>query len=251
MLGTDESVGVVGFFVAPLRDVVGAARVWTYDHTRAHKAAKTRDSYPVGAPVPVWNFIVRLSSGETTRFRVASKGTKAKSLLFCGFARQAPTTPPTSGFGGSEGRGTFRRYQELTYGPQPATVAAPAAQPAAGGSSSSGGASNTRPVFRRDPISGMTEVEDTETGERWFEDGQGRRLRQGPTLNPSAELASLLETCGIQLPPGLAAPPVPVPQGDAPAAAAEAPKPRRPPPGSASDAEQTDAGSAGAKAGDD
>ena len=84
----------------------------SYDHKRCHAAKKSGHPYPKSAPVPIWDFVVRRADGTGVRFHPCQT---TREIHIMDLNEGVNQTAPTSGRGGTDGPGTYRRMRDLTY----------------------------------------------------------------------------------------------------------------------------------------
>ena len=111
-------VGVVGMWLVPLPG--------SYDHKRQHAARELHKPFPEGAPVPVWDFIVRHGDGKMFRFHPNQTNNKLSLQEMEGALDSFPTRPKNKGAGRSDGPGTYRSMLRQTHGEQVVAIEAKA-----------------------------------------------------------------------------------------------------------------------------
>ena len=95
-----RSGGVVGSSFAP--------RPHSYDHPRSHKyKLETGAASPV--KLPIWDFVVHRADG--TAIRLHPEWNKPRFPSFAAEGHGDEVKPPRAGLGCSDGRGTYKGYQ--------------------------------------------------------------------------------------------------------------------------------------------
>ena len=84
----------------------------SYDHKREHAAQEELRPYADGAPVPIWEFVVKRSNGTAMRFHPDQKG---KKFGMSKFENAPPSEGPARGRGLSDGPGTYRRFINYSW----------------------------------------------------------------------------------------------------------------------------------------